>query len=44
MATQEAVMTTKDVANRLYELFQENKWMEAQQEQQHLTHRHRLRL
>jgi ketosteroid isomerase-like protein len=32
MATQEAVMTTKDVANRLYELFQENKWMEAQQE------------
>ena len=32
MATQEAVMTTKDVANRLYELFQENKWMEAKQE------------
>ena len=32
MATQEAVMTTKDVANRLHELFQENKWMEAQQE------------
>jgi len=32
MATQEAVMTTKDVANRLYELFQVNKWMEAQQE------------
>lgn len=32
MATQEAVMTTKEVANRLYELFQENKWMEAQQE------------
>jgi len=32
MATQEAVMTTKDVANRLYELFKENKWMEAQQE------------
>src|SRR4030095_13570956 len=32
MATQEAVMTTKDVANRLYELFQENKWMEDQQE------------
>ena len=32
MATQEAVMTTKDVANRLYELFQENKWMEAQEE------------
>jgi len=32
MATQEAVMTTKDVANRLYELFQENKWREAQDE------------
>ena len=32
MATQEAVMTTKDVANRLYELFKENKWMEAQEE------------
>lgn len=32
MATQEAVMTTKDVANRLRELFNENKWMEAQQE------------
>ena len=32
MATQEAVMTTKEVANRLHELFQANKWMEAQQE------------
>jgi ketosteroid isomerase-like protein len=32
MATQEAVMTTKDVANRLNELFKENKWTEAQQE------------
>lgn len=32
MATQEAVMTTQDVANRLNELFKENKWMEAQQE------------
>ena len=32
MATQEAVMTTQDVANRLHELFKENKWMEAQQE------------
>jgi len=32
MATQEAVMTTKEVANRLHELFKENKWMEAQQE------------
>src|SRR2546423_1309872 len=32
MATQEAVMTTQDVANRLKELFNEGKWMEAQQE------------
>ena len=32
MATQEAVRTTQDVANRLHELFKENKWMEAQQE------------
>jgi hypothetical protein len=32
MATQEAVMTTQDVANRLQELFNENKWTEAQQE------------
>ena len=32
MATQEAVMTTQDVANRLHEFFKENKWMEAQQE------------
>jgi hypothetical protein len=32
MATQEAVMTTQDIANRLNELFKENKWMEAQQE------------
>jgi len=32
MATQEAVMTTQDIANRLHELFKENKWMEAQQE------------
>jgi hypothetical protein len=32
MATKEAVMTTQDVANRLHELFKENKWMEAQQE------------
>src|SRR5215510_10360956 len=32
MATQDAVMTTKDVANRLYELFKENKCTEAQQE------------
>ena len=32
MATQEAVMTTQEIANRLHELFNENKWMEAQQE------------
>ena len=32
MATQEAVMTTQDVANRLKELFSENKWQEAQEE------------
>jgi hypothetical protein len=32
MATQEAVMTTKDVASRLKELFKENKWQEAQEE------------
>jgi len=32
MATQEAVRTTKDVANRLHELFSENKWEEAQRE------------
>jgi hypothetical protein len=32
MSTQEAVMTTQDVANRLKELFNENKWAEAQEE------------
>lgn len=32
MPTQEAVMTTRDVANRLNELFKENKWMEVQDE------------
>lgn len=32
MSTQEAVMTTQDVANRLCELFKENKWTEAQEE------------
>lgn len=32
MATQEAVMTTQDVANRLHELFNEGKWQEAQEE------------
>ncbi len=32
MPTLEAVMTTKEVANRLSELFKENKWMEAQSE------------
>ena len=32
MATQEAVLTTQDIANRLHELFKENKWQEAQDE------------
>ena len=32
MATQEAVMTTQEVADRLYELFEEGKWKEAQEE------------
>jgi hypothetical protein len=32
MATQEAVMTTQEIANRLKELFNEGKWAEAQQE------------
>lgn len=32
MSTQEAVMTTQDVANRLHELFNEGKWSEAQDE------------
>jgi len=32
MPTLEAVMTTKEIANRLSELFKENKWMEAQDE------------
>jgi hypothetical protein len=32
MGTQEAVMTTQDVANRLKELFNEGKWSEAQEE------------
>ena len=30
--TAEAVMTTQEVANRLSQLFKENKWMEAQEE------------
>ena len=30
--TAEAVMTTQEIANRLSELFKENKWMEAQEE------------
>ena len=30
--TVEAVMTTQEIANRLSELFKENKWMEAQEE------------
>ena len=32
METRDAVMTTKDVANRLHELFNEGKWSEAQEE------------
>ncbi len=32
MATLEAVMTTKEVADRLSELFKENKWKEIQEE------------
>lgn len=32
MSTLEAVRTTQEVANRLNELFKENKWMEAQEE------------
>ena len=32
MSTLEAVMTTKEVANRLSELFKENKWNEVQDE------------
>jgi hypothetical protein len=32
MSTTEAVMTTQDVANRMNELFKENKWGQAQEE------------
>jgi SnoaL-like domain len=32
MSTAEAVMTTQDVANRMNELFKENKWEQAQDE------------
>jgi hypothetical protein len=32
MTTAEAVMTTQDVANRMYELLKENKWTEVQEE------------
>lgn len=32
MSTAEAVMTTQEVANRLNELFKENKWEQAQEE------------
>jgi hypothetical protein len=32
MSTLEAVRTTQEIADRLYALFQENKWAEAQQE------------
>lgn len=32
MSTAEAVMTTQEVANRMNELFKENKWQQAQEE------------
>ena len=32
MTTAEAVMTTQEIANRMSELFKENKWAEVQQE------------
>ena len=32
MATQEAVLTTQDIANQLNQFFKENKWQEAQEE------------
>jgi hypothetical protein len=32
MSTAEAVMTTQEIANRLHELFRENRWAEAQDE------------
>ena len=32
MPTAEAVMTTQEVADRLSELFKENRWAEAQEE------------
>jgi hypothetical protein len=32
MSTAEAVMTTKEIANRLSELFKENKWTQIQEE------------
>lgn len=32
MSTLEAVMTTKEIASRLNQLFKENKWTEAQEE------------
>jgi hypothetical protein len=32
MPTQEAIMTTQEVANRFYQLTRENKWMEIQEE------------
>lgn len=32
MSTLEAVMTTQEVANRMNELFKENRWMEVQDE------------
>jgi hypothetical protein len=32
MSTAEAVMTTQEIANRLSELFKENRWADAQEE------------
>ncbi len=32
MPTQEAIMTTQEVANRFYQLTRENKWMDIQEE------------
>jgi ketosteroid isomerase-like protein len=32
MSTLEAVMTTQEVASRMYELLKENKWIEVQEE------------
>jgi hypothetical protein len=32
MSTLEAVMTTQEIADRMYELFKENKWAQVQEE------------